>query len=125
MKKVILSLLVVGFFACEEKPKPTENAIAKADSLHSPALVRDMASSVSLDSLVIVVDSKGNISMGSEIANLEKLENKLTDSLQFLKKTYGKMPDTILLRTKGEVLMGSRGAIRDVIEGVEEKVRKN
>lgn len=126
MKKVILSFLVVGLFACEEKPKPTENAIAKADSLHSPALVRDMASSPSLDSLVIVVDSKGNMSLGNgSIADLEKLESKLTDSLQFLKKTYGKLPDTVLLRTKGEVLMGTRGAIRDIIEGTEEKVRKN
>lgn len=126
MKKVILSFLVVGLFACEEKPKPTENAIAKADSLHSPALVRDMSSSPSLDSLVIVVDSKGNMSLGNgAIADLEKLESKLTDSLQFLKKTYGKLPDTVLLRTKGEVLMGTRGAIRDIIEGTEEKVRKN
>lgn len=126
MKKVILSFLVVGLFACEEKPKPTENAIAKADSLHSPALVRDMSSSPSLDSLVIVVDSKGNMSLGNgAITDLEKLESKLTDSLQFLKKTYGKLPDTVLLRTKGEVLMGTRGAIRDIIEDTEEKVRKN
>lgn len=126
MKKVILSFLVIGFFGCEEKPKPTENAIAKADSLRSPALIRDMASSPSLDSLVIVVDSKGNMSLGNgAIADLEKLESKLTDSLQFLKKTYGKLPDTVLLRTKGEVLMGTRGAIRDIIEDAEEKVRKN
>jgi hypothetical protein len=32
------------------------------------------------------------------------------------------MPDTILYRSKGEVLMGTRGAIHDAIENAKKKV---
>ena len=83
-----------------------------------------MAENTSPDTLVIVVDSTGAMTFGKPITDLEELETKLTDSLQSIKKHYGKMPDTIICKTKGTVLMGMRGAIHDVISETKEKVEK-
>jgi hypothetical protein len=76
MKKIILALLVTHLFACQDSSKPTENVVAKADTLVSPALARSMEQPVALDSLVIVADAKGNITMGNQVLDLEKLETK-------------------------------------------------
>lgn len=122
MKKIILALLVIHLFSCQDGSKPAENVVTKADTLISPALARSMEQAIALDSLVIVADAKGNITMGNQALSLEQLETKLADTLQFMQKTYGKTPDTILYRSKGEVLMGTRGAIRDAIEDAKKKV---
>ena len=87
LKKVILPLLVVSFFACQDASKPADNnAITKADTLVSPALNRSLAQPISLDSLVIVADAKGNITVGNQAVDFEKLESNLVDTLQFIEK---------------------------------------
>ncbi len=119
MKKVILFLTVVSLFACTEAPKSTENTNVQTDTT-----TRSLPETVSTDSLVIVVDSTGAIMMGSEVVSMANLETKLVDSLQIIKKMHGKLPDTVICNTKGDVLMGTRGAIKDVILDAKEKVEK-
>lgn len=125
MKKMVLFLVVSLFMACEEKPKTSETNVVNADSLSVASSIRSMKDSIATDSLVISVDSTGAIKMGNQKMSLETLETKLEDSLKIIKKKYGKLPDTILLRKKGDVLMGTRGAINDAIEDAKEKVEKN
>ena len=120
MKKVILFLTIVSLFACTEAPKSTENTGVQMDTTKT----RSMSETVSTDSLVIVVDSTGAIMMGSEVVSMANLETKLVDSLQSIKKMYGKLPDTIICQTKGDVLMGTRGAIKDAILDAKEKDEK-
>lgn len=124
MKKGILSLIVVSFFACTEQPKTGDNTVTKADTLISPALNRSIMADVSLDSLVVTADPKGHITVGNQVVEFDKLESKLVDTLQFMKKNYGKLPDTILYRSKGDVMMGTRGAIKDAINDAKTKVNK-
>lgn len=125
MKKMVFFLVVSLFMACKENSKTSENAVVNADSIPVSASVRSLKDSTATDSLVIMVDSTGAIKMGNQKMSLETLETKLEDSLKIIKKKYGKLPDTILLRKKGDVLMGTRGAINDAIEDAKEKVEKN
>lgn len=120
MKKVILFLTILSLFACTEAPKSSENTSTQTDTTTS----RSMSENVSTDSLVIVVDSTGAIMMGKEVVSMANLETKLVDSLQNIKKIHGKLPDTVICHTKGDVLMGTRGAIKDVILDAQEKVEK-
>ena len=126
MKKTILSLLTISLFACSESPKTGENtSIQKVDSLDSPSVSRGMTAEVSLDSLVVTVNSKGGVTIGDKVADFDKLEAQLVDTLQMMKKSYGKLPDTILYRSKGEVLMGVRGEVKDAILNAKAKVKKD
>ena len=120
MKKVFLFLTVVSLFSCTEAPKSIENTGVHMDS----TTLKSTTTTVSTDSLVIVVDSTGAIMMGKEVVSMANLEIKLVDSLQNIKKLYGKLPDTVICNTKGDVLMGTRGAIKDVILDAKEKVEK-
>ncbi len=120
MKKVILFLTVVSLFSCTEAPKSIENTGVHMDS----TTLKSTTTTVSTDSLVIVVDSTGTITIGGEVVGFDNLESKLVDSLQIIKKMHGKLPDTVFYRTKGDVLMGTRGAIRDVISDAQQKVEK-
>lgn len=125
MKKMVFFLVVSLFMACKENSKTSETNVVNADSLSVASSIRSMKDSIATDSLVISVDSTGAIKMGNQKMSLETLETKLEDSLKIIKKKYGKLPDTILLRKKGDVLMGTRGAINDAIEDAKEKVEKN
>ncbi len=121
MKKVILFLNVISFFACTEAPTSTGNTNVQTDTI----MPRTTGENVSTtDSLVIVVDSTGAIMMGNEVVKMENLKTELIDSLQMIEKKYGKMPDTIICRTKGDVLMGTRGAIKDVILEAQMEAKK-
>lgn len=120
MNKVILFLIVVSLFSCTEAPKSTENTGVQTDT----TTTRSMPQNMPTDSLVIVVDSTGKITMGTEVVSFENLESKLVDSLTIIKKIHGKLPDTIICNTKGDVLMGTRGAIKDAILDAKEKVEK-
>ncbi len=120
MKYLILVLAVISLYACTEAPKSTDDSTVKTDA----TITRNMGEPTPTDSLVIVADSTGMIMLGEPILTLDKLETKLMDSLQYIKKNYGKLPDTIILKTKGTVLMGMRGAIHDVISETKEKVGK-
>ena len=119
MKNFILFSVIISLFACTEAPKSTSDT-----TVTDSTMTRSMAENIASDSLVIVVDSTGMITFGGTIETLDVLETKLTDSLQSIKKHYGKMPDTIICKTKGTVLMGMRGAIHDVISETKEKVEK-
>ncbi len=118
MKKSCLLFFFLGAMACTETPKVVDNMAVKTD-----LAVANRALSAT-DSLVIDVDSAGHIMLGNrEVANLEMLTTQLVDSMQSIKKQYGKLPDTIYYRTKGDVLMGARGAIKDAIMDAKEKVK--
>ncbi|MBL7815458.1 MAG: hypothetical protein JNL70_10620 [Saprospiraceae bacterium] len=118
MKKGLLGLLPLSIWACTEQPKSTENTVAKVDS----TTILNHAMSSNPDTLVVWADSTGNISFGDKKAlTYEQLETVLADSLKAIKTLYHTKPDTIILKTKGDVLMGTRGAIRDVISDVKEK----
>ena len=126
MKKTILSLLTISLFACSESPKMGDNVnVQKVDSLDSPSASRGMIAEVSLDSLVVTVNTKGGVTIGNKVADFDKLEAQLVDTLQMMKKSYGKLPDTILYRSKGEVLMGLRGEVKDAILNAKAKVKKD
>ena len=125
MKKMVFFLVVSLFMACKENSKTSETNVVNADSLSVASSIRSMKDSIATDSLVISVDSTGEIKIANQKMSLETLETKLEDSLKIIKKKYGKLPDTILLRKKGDVLMGTRGAINDAIEDAKEKVEKN
>jgi biopolymer transport protein ExbD len=120
MKKARLLLFLVGAIACTEAPKTTDNTAVKTDSL--TVANRSLNDHSATDSLVINVDSTGNMTLGNQKVDIESLTTKLTDSLQSIKKQYGKLPDTIICRSKGDVLMGTRGAIKDAIMDAKEKV---
>ena len=125
MKKIIALVALSSIIACTEKPKSTENTVVKTDTIPVSASIRTVQDSLSSDSLVVLVDSTGIIRVGNQKIKLENLETKLVDSLKVFKKKYGKLPDTILCRTKGDVLMGTRGAIKDAILDAQEKAEKN
>ena len=120
MKNLVLFLAIISLFACTEAPKSSGETAMKMDSTSMVS----MAENTSPDTLVIVVDSTGAMTFGKPISDLEELETKLADSLQSFKKNHGKMPDTIICKTKGTVMMGMRGAIYDVISETKEKVEK-
>ena len=126
MKKTILILLTISLFACDESPKTGDNgSVQKVDSVDSPSASRGLTAEVSLDSLVVTVNAKGGVTIGDKVADFDKLEAQLVDTLQMMKKSYGKLPDTILYRSKGEVLMGVRGEVKDAILNAKAKVKKD
>ena len=119
-------MLTISLFACSENPKTGDNAnVQKVDSLDSPPASRGLTTDVSLDSLVVTVNAKGGVTIGDKVADFDKLEAQLIDTLQMMKKSYGKLPDTILYRSKGEVLMGVRGEVKDAILNAKAKVKKD
>ena len=125
MKKIMFLLMAISLFACTETPKPPSTVVVNADTLPTAASIRTLNQKMVPDTLVIELNAKGGIKLGKQELNLEQLEAKLVDSLKFLQKTYGKMPDTIIYHTTGDVLMGMRGAVKDAIFDAQEKVRKN
>ena len=125
MKKVLLLLFVGSLAACNDKPKSVVNTAVIADTLPVSASTRAIKDSLPTDSLVIHVDSTGTIRLGNKKISLDELEDKLVDSMRIIKKNYSKLPDTILLRTNGDVLMGTRGAIKDMIMDAKDKVKSN
>ena len=64
----------------------------------------------------VTIDSSSKITFdGKEIKDLDVLQKMLTDSLKAMKKSGQPLPDTIMFRTEGTVMMGMRGALHDAI----------
>ena len=64
----------------------------------------------------VTIDSSSKIMFdGKEIKDLDVLQKMLTDSLKAMKKSGHSLPDTIMFRTEGTVMMGMRGALHDAI----------
>ncbi len=74
----------------------------------------------------ITIDSTSKITFdGKEIKNLDVLQKMLTDSLKAMKKSGHPLPDTIMFRTEGTVMMGIRGAVHDAINDARAAAMKN
>lgn len=70
------------------------------------------------------IDSVGHMTMGGKTIKLEEVKAKLIDSLMTLKKAGKPMPDTIMYKTEGTVMMGVRGALKEAIDEACEAVKK-
>jgi biopolymer transport protein ExbD len=111
--------LIMSILSCNEAPK-SENPTTVTPPLETTA----KAIKAENDPHWITIDSTGKMLLGNQTVDLESLENKLVDSLLVIKKATGVVPDTVLFTTKGDVLMGTRGALMDVISMALEKARR-
>jgi biopolymer transport protein ExbD len=107
--------LIVSVLSCREAPKSVDTTTTENTS---KALITEN------NSHWILVDSTGKILFGNQPTELDSLENKLVDSLLSIRKATGIVPDTILFTTKGDVLMGMRGALADAIQIALERARR-
>ena len=79
--------------------------------------------SAPVDTLFVGVDSEGITYLGAKIPGVDFLRRRLIDSLITLKKQTGKYPNKIKVRTRGDVLMGARGAVQDVIQEAKDSLK--
>lgn len=63
------------------------------------------------------IEPNGMVIFGKQAIILDNLQSKISDSLKSYFAETKTLPDTIVYTTKGEVLMGVRGAVRDAIDG--------
>jgi biopolymer transport protein ExbD len=105
-KTTLATLILLAFWSCTNENKPSQNAIPTENRNRTTAP----------DSLVIDVDSTGHIVIGNKVVVFDNMTQTITDTLKAIKTATGELPDTIVLRTKGEVLMGIRSEIRTSIE---------
>jgi biopolymer transport protein ExbD len=118
INKTMFIALIMSVLACSEAPK-SETATTASQAIEKTS--KDMLATN--DPHWITIDSTGKMLLGNQIVDLESLENKLVDSLLVIKKATGVVPDTVLFTTKGDVLMGTRGALMDVISMALERAR--
>jgi biopolymer transport protein ExbD len=118
INKTMFMALIMSVLACSEAPK-SETATTATQAIETTS--KDMLATN--DPHWITIDSTGKMLLGNQTVDLESLENKLVDSLLVIKKATGVVPDTVLFTTKGDVLMGTRGALLDVISMALEKAR--
>jgi biopolymer transport protein ExbD len=115
---IMFTALIMSILSCSEAPK-SENATTASPPIETTS----KAIKVESDPHWITIDSTGKMLLGNQAVDLESLENKLVDSLLVIKKATGVVPDTVLFTTKGDVLMGTRGALLDVISMALERAR--
>jgi biopolymer transport protein ExbD len=115
---IMFTALIMSVLACSGAPK-SENGTTVTPPLETTA----KAIKAENDPHWITIDSTGKMLLGNQTVDLESLENMLVDSLLVIKKATGVVPDTVLFTTKGDVLMGTRGALLDVISMALEKAR--
>jgi hypothetical protein len=130
MKQLFFTTAILSgflFFACKETPKTNDNAATSeqksADSTKNRTVDAAPAPSVMPDSLVVMIDSMGKVTLGNREITTDDLSKALIDSSLSLKKTFGKLPKTITYKSNG-AMMGVRGAVRDAIEDVQEALKK-
>ncbi|MEY4905588.1 MAG: hypothetical protein RLZZ292_3403 [Bacteroidota bacterium] len=113
------------FFACKETPKTNNNAATAdqkpADSTQNRSV--NAAPAVMPDSLIVMIDSMGKVTLGNREYATDDLTKALIDSSLALKKTFGQLPKTITYKSNG-AMMGVRGAVRDAIEDAQEALKK-
>lgn len=89
-------------FACQQTPSGTAAAKPTPPTIAIP------------DTIFVEVDSSGKMLFGGkDIPNTDVLKARLSDSLSTFRKLGGKVP-AMWYHTHGDVLMGMRGALRDV-----------
>ena len=115
IKKIIFSSILAStlFTACNNAEKtPTQTT---AEAMPPPRDIQDAPPPLP-NPYWITIDSTSKITFdGKEINDLATLQRILTDSLKAMKKSGHPLPDTIMFRTEGTVMMGMRGALRDAI----------
>ncbi len=102
---------------------PIETPSTKIDTTKKIKGIAAKYVSAPVDTLFVDVDSKGITYLGNEKMDADFLSRRLVDSLITLKKQSGHYPHKIKLRTRGEVLMGVRGEIQDVIQSVKDSLK--
>ena len=116
VKKIIFSSLLASmlFTACNNADKtPTQ---ATAETAADPTRDIQDAPPPRPNPYWVTIDSSSKITFdGKEIKDLDVLQKMLTDSLKAMKKSGHPLPDTIMFRTEGTVMMGMRGALHDAI----------
>ena len=88
---------------------------------HSGVVAKSVSTPV--DTLFVGVDSEGITYLGTEKMDADILRMRLLDSLKTLKRQTGKYPNKIKVRTRGDVLMGARGAVQDVIQEAKDSLK--
>ena len=79
--------------------------------------------STPVDTLFVGVDSEGVTYLGAEKLNTDILRRRLVDTLKTLKMQTGKYPNKIKVRTRGDVLMGMRGEVQDIIQQAKDSLK--
>ena len=105
--------MVLLFTACKNKETQNQTTSVPANAIESskPEISNNTPYWITLDSI-------GGITFNNKKMDIDQLQKELTDTLSKIKKSGAPMPDTILFKTEGTVLMGMRGAVHDVIEEV-------
>lgn len=121
MKTLQLSILsgIISLIACNSTPSATTETATTTNQPQS--LMRVPAAG---DPHWILLDSSGTITFNNRQVNLDTLQILLVDTLLKIKAQKGTMPDTILYKTEGTVMMGMRGAVGDVIKEAKEIAMK-
>jgi hypothetical protein len=107
---LLICTLLFGFFGCQSKTTET----AANATLETPKFP---------DTIFMDIDSTGKMHLGTkEISDTEELKKMLLDSCRNIKKQGGKMP-ILEYHTHGDVLMGTRGALKDIFLEVEQEIK--
>ena len=104
-----------------EVVKPTQTP-AKTEGVAQPDYAVK-GSTTPIDTLFVAIDSEGVSYLGDKKMDTDLLRRRLIDSLQTLKKQTGQYPKKIKLKMRGDVLMGIRGEIQDVIQEAKDTLK--
>jgi hypothetical protein len=116
---LVFSLMLLQSCGNDNKPteqKPTTPEIRNADTAIQTVVLENP--------YWFTIDSTGHVTMAGKAIKLEEVKGKLIDSLMSLKKAGKAMPDTIMYKTEGTVMMGIRGALKEAIDEACETVKK-
>lgn len=112
----LLPIAIGLLVACSNNPQPDSKVPAPepviADSSHTIASTNAKPTIWTME-----IEPNGMVIFGKQAIVLDNLQSKLSDSLKTYFAETQTLPDTIVYTTKGEVLMGVRGAVRDAIDG--------
>ena len=125
VKKIIFSSLLASmlFTACNNADKtPTQ---ATAETAADPTRDIQDAPPPRPNPYWVTIDSMGKITFDGKEMDVDKLQKTLTDSLKSMKKSGHSLPDTIMFRTEGTVMMGIRGAVYDAINDARSAAMKD
>ena len=119
----LLSIAIALLVACNSTPQPNPQTPAPepviADSSHSTANTnknKNTNTNTKPTVWTMEIGRSGIVIFGKEAIVLSNLQSKLSDSLKTYFAQTKTLPDTIVYTTKGEVLMGVRGTVRDAID---------
>ena len=117
----LLSIAIALLVACNSTPQPNPQTPAPepviADSSHSTANKNTNKNTNTKPTVwTMEIGRSGIVIFGKEAIVLSNLQSKLSDSLKTYFAQTKTLPDTIVYTTKGEVLMGVRGTVRDAID---------